>query len=175
MALKIVQTYTQLGATAGVAATTAGIALKTGYIRVSTASTGAYLEIGNNPVATVNSFHMPTQSTEILKERIARQKISGITTGTTTTITFFENSGNPFLVNDYVAIEGATTAGINTAHTQVLSVSPSQIVINFNSTSLVGVSVGSTATVARSVKISAMGTTSTSPISIAEVQITSQA
>lgn len=175
MALKIVQTYTQLGATAGTATTTAGIALKTGYIRVSTASTGAYLEIGNNPVATVNSFHMPTQSTEILKERIARQKIAGITTGTTTVISFFENAGNPFLVNDYVAIEGATTAGINTTHTQVLSVSPSQIVINFNSTSLVGVSVGSTATVVRSVKISAMGTTSTSPISIAEVQISSQA
>ena len=175
MALKIVQTYTQLAAAAGTATTTAGIALKTGYVRVSTASTGAYLEIGNDPVSTVNSFHMPTQSTEILKERIARQKISGITTGTTTTITFFENAGNPFLVSDYVAIEGATTAGINTTHTKVLSVSPSQIVINFNSTSLVGVSVGSTAVVARSIKISAMGTTSTSPISIAEVQITSQA
>jgi hypothetical protein len=175
MALKIVQTYTQLGAAAGTATTTAGIALKTGYIRVSTASTGAYLEIGNNPVATVNSFHMPTQSTEILKERIARQKIAGITTGTTTVISFFENAGNPFLVNDYVAIEGASTAGINTTHTQVLSVSPSQIVINFNSTSLVGVSVGSTAIVARSIKISAMGTNATSPISIAEVQISSQA
>lgn len=175
MALKIVQTYTQLAAAAGTATTTSGIALKTGYIRVSTASTAAYLEIGNDPVATVNSFHMPTQSTEILKERIARQKIAGITTGTTTVISFFENAGNPFLVNDYVAIEGATTAGINTTHTKVLSSNASQIVINFNSTSLTNVSVGSTAIVARSVKISAVGTVATAPISIAEVQISSQA
>jgi len=175
MALKIVQTYTQLAAAAGTATTTAGIALKTGSIRVSTAATAAFIEIGNDPVATTNSFHVPTQTAEIIKERVARQKISGITTGTTTTITFFENAGNPFLVGDYVAIEGATTAGINTTHTKVLAVSPSQLLINFNSTSLANVAVGSTAIVARSVKISAMGTNATAPVSIAEVQISSQA
>lgn len=175
MALKIVQTYTQLAAAAGTATTTAGIALKTGYIRVSTAATAAYVELGNNPVATINSFHIPTQSVEIIKERVARQKIAGITTGTTTLITFFENAGNPFIVGDYVAIEGATTAGVNTTHTQVLAANSSQIVINFNSTSLVGVSVGSTAIVARSVKISAIGINAVSPLGIAEVQISSQA
>lgn len=175
MALKIVQTYTQLAAAAGTATTTAGIALKTGYVRVSTAATAAYVEIGNDPVATTNSFHIPTQTAEIIKERVARQKISGITTGTTTTITFFENAGNPFLVGDYVAIEGATTAGINTTHTKVLATTASQLLINFNSTSLTNVAVGNTAIVARSIKISAMGTNAISPLGIAEVQISSQA
>lgn len=175
MALKIVQTYTQLAAAAGTATTTAGIALKTGYIRVSTAATAAYVEIGNNPVATINSFHIPTQRAEIIKERVARQKIAGITTGSTTLITFFENAGNPFIVGDYVAIEGAITSGLNTTHTQVLAANDSQMIINFNSTSLTNIAVGNTAIAARSIKISAMGTNAISPLGIAEVQISSQA
>ena len=91
MALKIVQSYNQLFAGAGAATTSTGIALKTGYIRVSTAATAVYLDIGGAPVATTNSFHIPTQTTQILKERVARQRISGITTGSTTVITFGEN------------------------------------------------------------------------------------
>ena len=175
MALKIVQTYAQLAASSGAATTTAGIALKTGYIRVSTAATAAYLEIGNDPVATVNSFHIPTQTAQILKERVARQAISGITTGTTTTISFAENAGNPFSINDYVAIQGATTSGINTTHTKILLSNSDSIVINFNSTSLTNVAIGSSAVVARSIKISALANVSTSVLSISEVQITSQA
>jgi hypothetical protein len=174
MALKIVQTYNQLVATAGAASTSNGIALKTGYIRVSTAATAVYLDIGGNPVATVNSFHIPTQTTEILKERVARQRIAGITTGSSTVITFPEISGNAFLVGDFVTIENATPAGINTSHSLVTATTDSTITISFNSSSLTNVGV-STASVARSVKISALGTVSAANLSIAEVQISSQA
>lgn len=174
MALKIVQTYNQHVAAAGAATTTGGIALKTGYIRVSTAATAVYVEIGGNPVATVNSFHVPTQRSEILKERVARQRIAGITTGSTTTITFAENVEIPFVSGEYVTIENASPAGINTSHNLITSTSSSSITIDFNSASISNIGV-STATVARSVKISALGTVSAANLSIAEVQIASQA
>lgn len=174
MALKIVQTYNQLTAGAGAATTTGGIALKTGYVRVSTAATAVYLDIGGDPVATVNSYHVPTQRAEILKERVARQRISGITTGATTVITFAENAGNPFLVGDYVTIENAHPAGINTTHNLVTATTDSSITLSFNSSAITGIALTS-ATVARSIKISALGTVSAAPLSIAEVQISSQA
>lgn len=174
MALKIVQTYNQLSAGAGTATTTGGIALRTGYIRVSTAATAVYLDIGGNPVATVNSFHIPTQGSEILKERVARQTISGITTGATTVITFPENAGNPFLVGDYVTIENASPSGINTSHNIITASTDSSITVSFNSTSISGIAL-TTATVARSVKVSALGLNSGTTVSIAEVQISSQA
>lgn len=174
MAIKIVQTYNQLAAGAGTATTSNGIALKTGYVRVSTASTGIYIDIGGDPVATLNSFHIPIQTTEIFKERIARQKISGITTGSSTVITFAENAGNPFLVGDYVTIENASPAGINTTHSLITSSTDSSITINYNSTAIANVGV-TTAIVSRSIKISALGTVSAAPLCIAEVQITSQA
>ena len=174
MALKIVQSYNQLFAGAGAATTSTGIALKTGYIRVSTAATAVYLDIGGAPVATTNSFHIPTQTTQILKERVARQRISGITTGSTTVITFGENVGNPFSVGDYVTIENAFPAGINTSHILVTATTDSSTSIAFDSTSLSGIAVTS-ATLARSVKISALGTVSVANLSIAEVQISSQA
>ena len=174
MALKIVQTYNQLVAGAGVATTSFGIALKTGYIRVSTAATAVYLEIGGAPVATTNSFHVPTQTTEILKERVARQRVAGITTGTNTVITFDENAGNPFSVGDYVTIENAFPAGINTSHNLVTATTDSSTTIAYNSSALSGIAV-TTATLARSVRISALGTVSAANVSIAEVQISSQA
>lgn len=174
MALKIVQTYNQLTAGSGAATTTGGIALKTGYLRVSTAATAVYLDIGGDPVATINSFHIPTQRSEIIKERVARQRISGITTGTTTVIAFAENAGNPFLVGDYVTIENAHPAGINTTHNLVTATTDSSITISHNSSAITGIALTS-ATVARSIKISALGTVSAAPLSIAEIQISSQA
>mgnify|MGYP003337566392 FL=1 len=105
MSFRIVQTVNRLTPTASIASTTGGIPLKSGYIRVSTGSTGAYVDINNDPIATVNSFHIPPASTEVLKQRVARQVISGITTGASTVIAFGENYGNPFTTSDYVTIE----------------------------------------------------------------------
>lgn len=167
MAIKIVQTLNRL-AVAGASVSSGPIALKSGYLRVSVANTGAYIAIGTNPTATVNSFHLNTFGNEVLKERLARQQIVGITTGTTTVVTFFQNAGNPFKIDDYVTIEGAPTVGINTTHNPVLAITDSSVTLDFNSTSIASPNITGS-TLARSVKIAAVSSGSGSDLSIAEV------
>jgi hypothetical protein len=122
MAIKVVQKVNRITANVSTATTSNPIALKSGYLRVSTGSTSIYVEIDSEPVATTNSFQIGTYGNEVLKERIARQKIAGITTGTTTIVSFSENAGNPFLVGDYVTIQNAEPAGINTEHKLITQV-----------------------------------------------------
>ena len=172
MALKVVQTVAPLSA-AGTATTSTAIALKSGYLRIATSTAGANIAIGGNPVATSNDIFVPVNTTEILKERVARQSIAGITTGTTTVITFPENAGNPFLVGDYVTIENAYPAGINTSHNIITATTDSSITISFNSSSVTGIAV-TNSSVARSIKVSALGNGGTSGVNIVEVQTAGQ-
>jgi hypothetical protein len=168
MAIKIVQNVNRISPSSGVAVTSNPIPLKSGYLRVSTGTTGIYVEIGSDPVATENSFYVPPYSAEVIKERIARQKIAGITTGLTTLVNFSENAGHPFSVGDYVTIENADPTGINTAHSQINAITDSSITIAFNSSSIVGVITVTDASVSRSVKVSAVAD-SASTLSITEV------
>lgn len=169
MAIKIVQNVNRISPTVSVAATSDPIALKSGYIRVAAGLTAVYVETGDDPVATINSFFIPPYGTEVLKERIARQRIAGITTGTSTVISFDNNAGNPFVVGDYATIENAQPIGVNTIHRQVIAANDSSITINSNSSSIVGIITVTNATVCRSVKVSALASTSTTNLSITEV------
>ncbi len=176
MSYKIVQTIAPLtGVTTGSASISNAISLKTGVLRISTSSTNANVAIGTAPVATSSSFHIVTSQPEVLKERVARQQISGITTGATTVVTFGQNYGNPFLVGDYVSVEGATTSGINTSHVPVTAVTDGSITIGHDTSSVVGVITVTNSVVARSVKVSALGEGGTANVFISEVQISSQA
>lgn len=176
MSYKIVQTIAPLtGVTTGAASTSAAISLKSGILRISTSGANANIAIGTSPTATSSDFHVVTSQPEVLKERIARQQIAGITTGASTIVRFGQNYGNPFSVGDYVSVEGATTSGINTSHVPVTAVTEDSITITHNSTSVVGVITVTNAVVARSVKISALGEGGTAKVFISEVQISSQA
>jgi hypothetical protein len=169
MAIKIVQNVGAISPTVSVAATSNPIALKSGYIRVSTGLTSVYVDIGSNPTVTSDSFHIPPYNAEVIKERIARQQISGITTGTSTVITFSNNAGNPFLIGDYVTIENAQPSGINTVHQEITSATDSSITIAANTSSVVGVITVTGATVSRSVKVAALAASTATSISISEV------
>ena len=169
MAIKVVQKVNRITANVSTATTSNPIALKSGYLRVSTGSTSIYVEIDSEPVATTNSFQIGTYGNEVLKERIARQKIAGITTGTTTIVSFSENAGNPFLVGDYVTIQNAQPAGINTEHKFVTQVFNDSIVILHNSSSITGVITTTNANIARSVKVSALAASGTQDVSITEI------
>lgn len=176
MSYKVVQTIAPLtGVTTGAASTSTAISLKSGVLRISTSGANANVAIGTAPLATSSDFHITTSQPEVLKERVARQQISGITTGATTVVTFGQNYGNPFLVGDYVSVEGATTSGVNTSHVAVTAVSPESITINHNTTSVTGIITVTNAVVARSVKVSALGEGGTANVFISEVQISSQA
>jgi len=173
MAFKIVQTHPKHNVT-GSASTSAALTLKSGYVRVATAATAVSVDIGGNPSVSEDSFLINAQSFAIFKERVARQKISGITTGATTVITFPENNGNPFLIGDYVTIENAS--GISTSHNIITATTDSSITISYDSSSISSSGIGVTnATAARSVKIAALAPVSATPINIVEVQIASQA
>ena len=169
MAIKVVQKVNRITANVSTATTSNPIALKSGYLRVSTGLTSVYVEIDSEPVATTNSFQIGPYGNEVLKERIARQKIAGITTGTTTIVSFSENAGNPFLVGDYVTIQNAQPAGINTEHKLVTQVLNDSLTISHNSSSIVGVITTTNANIARSVKVSVITADGTQNVSITEI------
>jgi hypothetical protein len=174
MATKIVQDtqIPRLAPSVGVAATSVPIALKSGYLRITigstTGSSGGYIAIGTNPVATQDNYHITSYSIDTIKEVMRRQQISGITTGTTTTLLFGENAGNPFLGTEFVSIVGAPTAGINTSHNAILSRTESSLTIDFNSSSIVSPNI-SGATVCKSVKVSCLTFEPDTFFNIAEV------
>jgi hypothetical protein len=169
MAIKVVQKVNRITANVSTATTSNPIALKSGYLRVSTGLTSVYVEIDSEPVATVNSFQIGPYGNEVLKERIARQKIAGITTGTSTIVSFSENAGNPFLVGDYVTIQNAQPAGINTEHKLVTQVLNDSLTISHNSSSIVGVITTTNANIARSVKVSVLAADGSQNVSITEI------
>ena len=169
MAIKVVQKINRITANVSTATTSNPIALKSGYLRVSTGLTSVYVEIDSEPVATTNSFQIGPYGNEVLKERIARQKIAGITTGTTTIVSFSENAGNPFLVGDYVTIQNAEPAGINTEHKLVTQVLNDSLTISHNSSSIVGVITTTNANIARSVKVSVLAADGSQNVSITEI------
>jgi hypothetical protein len=169
MAVKIVQRVNRLTASVGAATTSNPIALKSGYLRVSTGLTSVYVETGGNPIATVNSFQLTPYGNEVLKERIARQRIVGVTTGTSTVVLFDNNAGNPFLVGDYASIEGVTTAGINTEHKEITAVYNDSLVLNYDTSSVTGVITATGANIARSVKVSVIAASDTQNVSITEI------
>ena len=169
MAIKVVQKVNRITANVSTATTSNPIALKSGYLRVSTGLTSVYVDIGSEPVATTNSFQIGPYGNEVLKERIARQKIAGITTGTSTIVSFSENAGNPFLVGDYVTIQNAQPAGINTEHKLVTQVLNDSLTISHNSSSIVGVITTTNANIARSVKVSVLAADGSQNVSITEI------
>lgn len=169
MAIKVVQNVNRITANVSTATTSNPIALKSGYLRVSTGLTSVYVDIGSEPVATTNSFQIGPYGNEVLKERIARQKIAGITTGTSTIVSFSENAGNPFLVGDYVTIQNAQPVGINTEHKLVTQVLNDSLTISHNSSSIVGVITTTNANIARSVKVSVLAADGSQNVSITEI------
>jgi len=161
MATKIIQDtiIPRLSPSVGVAITSVPIALKSGYLRITIGSTatssGGYVAIGTNPVVNRNCFHIVPYGTDILKETMRRQVISGITTGSTTTITFSDQVSKPFEITDYITIAGAATAGINTTHNSIISMTDSSVTFNFNSSSISSPNV-SGASAYRSVKVACL-------------------
>jgi hypothetical protein len=169
MAIKVVQNVNRITANVSTATTSNPIALKSGYLRVSTGLTSIYVDTGGDPIATINSFQITPYGNEVIKERIARQKVAGITTGTSTVVSFGNNAGNPFLVGDYVTIQNAQPVGINTEHKLVTEVFNDSVTILHNSSSIVGVITTTNANLARSVKVSVLSASGSQDVSISEI------
>lgn len=178
MALKIVQTVNAVFPPNNGISTSNPINLKSGYLRMTSSGASNHIAIidGNNVgVNSESSLLIPADTTEIIKERVARQRITGITTGTTTVVHFGENCGNPFVVGDHVSIVGAQPSGINTDFNLVTATSSQSITINYNSTAVTGVITTTNADAVRSVKVAVFSEGNNAHLHITEVQISSQA
>ena len=87
----------------------AGIAQQSDTLRVSLVGAsgmdGAHIKVGEMPTATTADYYLiKGQSATITIHRPSSQRVVGITTGTTTTITFPEGTGSPFGVGNSVSI-----------------------------------------------------------------------
>ena len=172
MALKIIQDtqVPRLAPSVGVALTSVPIALRTGYLRITigstTGSSGGYIAIGTNPVATQDNYHITSYSVDVLKESMKRSVITGITTGSTTVLSF--SGGHSFTTSDFITIENASPAGLNTAHNSIISLTDSTATINFNSSSITSPNI-SGAIASKSVKVSCLTFEPDTFFNIAEV------
>lgn len=161
MAIKIIQDtqIPRINSSVGVASTSVPITLKTGYLRITigstTGSSGGYIAVGANPIATQDNFHITSYNVDIIKESMKRQVVAGIVTGTTTKLIFSQNMGNPFTLNECVTIENSPTVDLNATHKSIIALDDSSITIDFNSSSITSPNITNTS-VAKSVKVSCL-------------------
>jgi hypothetical protein len=181
MAFKVAQNLSALFVSASGGITTSNpIALQTGNLRI-TSTSASYIAIGSTQpgISTDTSLYLPANDPTVVKSPIASQRVVGITTGSTTIVSFPEGTGSPFTVGDYVELTGISPAGINTNYARVSSsnggINPN-VTITFN-TSAQGPVTDPEGNLRKVIKIAAQDAYSggTNKIHITEVQITSQA
>jgi hypothetical protein len=107
--------------TSGAATTSSALSVQTKALRV-VATAGAFIGIGTSPTAATTDYYVPAGGTAVLALSPASQRISGITTGTTTIIDFTVGSGSPFVVGDYVTLTSVSQPYYNFTHQPVTAV-----------------------------------------------------
>ena len=108
----------------GAATTSSALSVQTKALRV-VATAPAFIAIGTNPSATITDYYVPSGGTAVLALSPASQAVVGITTGTTTTITFPEGTGSPFQVGDFVSLTSVGQPYHNFTHQPVTAVDSS--------------------------------------------------
>jgi hypothetical protein len=119
--------------TSGAATTSSTLSVQTKALRV-VATSGAFIAIGTNPTASSTDYYVPAGGTAVLALSPASQRIVGIITGTTTTITFPDGTGSPFVVGDYVTLTSVGQPYYNFTHQPVTAVDASSGVGGYYST-----------------------------------------
>jgi hypothetical protein len=151
--------------TSGAATTSSALSVQTKALRV-VATAGAFIGIGTSPTASATDYYIPSGGTATLALSPASQRVIGIITGTTTTITFPEGTGSPFVVGDYVTLTSAGQSYYNFTHQPVTAVDASSGVNGYYSTRItVSTSTSGIVTafstdgdLRKSIKVSAYGT-----------------
>ena len=119
-AIKVVQEIASVTGNA----TSAVIALKSGYLRVTPAGGDAFVSVGTNPTATDDSsIYVPQKTSLVFKESVASCQTTSVTNAAAA-IKFGLPSGTeaPFVVGDTVQVTGCAPSGINTTSASVSAV-----------------------------------------------------
>jgi len=150
--------------TSGTATTSSALSVQTKALRV-VATAPAFIAIGTNPTASTTDYYVPSGGTAVLALSPASQTVVGITTGTTTTITFPEGTGSPFGVGDFVSLTSVGQPYYNFTYQPVTAVDSSTGYNGYFSTRVsIGTNTSGIATafstdgnLRKSIKISAYG------------------
>jgi hypothetical protein len=111
--------------TLGAATTSSALSVQTKALRVVAVSAGAFIGIGTSPTAATTDYYVASGTDAVLALSPASQRVSGITTGTTTIIDFPGGTGSPFVVGDYVTLTSVGQTYYNFNHQPVTAVDSS--------------------------------------------------
>jgi hypothetical protein len=140
--LNVVQNIAAVECTGGNASQSSAVIVKTGIYRFTAdASDAIHVAWGGNPTAVRgNDFHIPKQSSELVKCASPKKAtITSVTTGATNTVITCAQDGrtpsHPFVVGDYVTCTGSSVAAYNSgiAHLAVTAVTDTTITVALNS------------------------------------------
>ena len=116
-------------------AKSSAFAHKTDSIRLIAIGNDAYVSVGSEPTAGPTDFLVTVGEPEVISfGHVRSNKVSGITTGSTTLIDFPEGTGSPFEVGDYVSLSVTGQSDYDFSHKQVTAVNTTAFVGGFYST-----------------------------------------
>jgi len=166
-------------------AQSSAFSVQSNVLRVVPVGAGAHIAIGTNPTAATTDYYVPNGKEATLSLTKASNRIVGITTGTTTIVTFAEGTQCPFGVGDCVTLSGAQGFYNDLlTHQTVISVDTSSGVNGFHQTRCTigkdtsGISTafsGENANLKSSLKIAARTDTGNAVLHLQQVQISGQA
>ena len=168
--------------TSGAATTSSGLSVQTKALRVVAVSAGAFIGIGTSPTAATTDYYVAAGTDAVLALSPASQRVSGITTGTTTIIDFPAGTGSPFVVGDYVTLTSIGQSYYNFTHQPVTVVNSTsgyngyfstQITVSTNTVGIV-TAFSTDGDLRKSIRVSAFGT-GTGALYYQQVQIAGDA
>ena len=111
--------------TASTAIVSAPFSVQSDTLRVVAVGGATFVAIGTETVASATDYYIPTGGTATLALSPASNRVVGIATGTTTTLTFAEGTGSPFSVGDYVTLTSVGQPYYNFTYQAVTAVNAS--------------------------------------------------
>ena len=159
--------------------------VQSSVLRVVAVGAGAHVAVGTNPTATTSDYYIPNGQEATLALTKASNKVVGITTGTTTIVTFAEGTQCPFGVGDYVTLSGAQSYyNALITHQPIISVDTSAGVdgyhqtrcsIGANTSGIATAFSGTDANLRNSLRVAARTDTGNAVLHLQQVQISGQA
>jgi hypothetical protein len=166
MAHRPVGTGSSVAFTAGAASTSNPFSVQSSVLRVVAVGGAAHIAVGSTPSATSGDYYVPSGGTATLALSKASNRVVGVTTGTTTTITVPEGTQVPYGTDDYVTLTVTGQSYYDFTHQKVLSVDTTagidgyfqtRMIVNYNSSGIVTAFSATDATIINSNKVSAYG------------------
>ena len=107
-------------------------------VRIHAKGSDCYVAIGTEPTVALTDYYIPQDTTALLSlSKVRSNRVTGITTGATTTIDFAEGTGSPFEVGDAVSLTVTGQSDYDFTHKIVSSVNTTSGVDGYFNTRIV--------------------------------------